>query len=40
MSPGTISLLGVWPDSALINSEKATTKLNDPHFTEIERLRI
>jgi hypothetical protein len=40
MPPETISILGVWSDSALINSEKSMTKLNDPHFTEIGRLRI
>jgi hypothetical protein len=36
----TISLLGVWFDSALINSEKSTTELNDPHYTELGILRI
>jgi hypothetical protein len=40
MPPGTISLLGVWSDAAPINSEKSTTELNGPHFTEIEKLRI
>jgi hypothetical protein len=40
MPPGTISILGVWSDSAPINSEKLTTELNGPHFTEFERLRI
>jgi hypothetical protein len=34
MPPETISLLGVWSDSAPINSEKLTTELNGPHFTE------
>jgi hypothetical protein len=40
MSPGTISLLVVWSDSAPINSEKSITELNGPHFTEIGRLGI
>jgi hypothetical protein len=40
MPPGPISLLGVWSDSAPINSEKLTIELNGPHFTEIGRLRI
>jgi hypothetical protein len=40
MQPGTIYLLGVWSDSAPINSEKSMTELNGPHFTEIGRLRI
>jgi hypothetical protein len=30
----------VWSDFAPINSEKSTTDLNGPHFTELERLRI
>jgi hypothetical protein len=33
----TISLLGVWSDSAPINAEKSMTELNGPHFAEIER---
>jgi hypothetical protein len=37
---GTLSLLGVWPNSILINSEKLPTKLNDPHFTEIENFEF
>jgi hypothetical protein len=40
MPPGTISLLGVWSDSAPINSEKSTTELNGPHYTELGILRI
>jgi hypothetical protein len=35
MLPGIISLLGVWPDTDLINSEKSKTKLNYPHYTEL-----
>jgi hypothetical protein len=38
--PGTIYLLRVWSEYAPINSEKSTTELNDPHFTEIGTLRI
>jgi hypothetical protein len=40
MPSGTISLSGVGTDSAPINSEKLTTELNDPHFSEFGRLRI
>jgi hypothetical protein len=40
MPPGTISILGVWSDSAPINSKKSTTELNGPHFTEIGRLNF
>jgi hypothetical protein len=40
MPPGTISLLGVWYYSAPINFKKSMTELNDPHFTELGRLRI
>jgi hypothetical protein len=40
MSSGTISLLRVWTNSTPINSEKYMTKLNDPHYTELGRLRI
>jgi hypothetical protein len=32
--------LGVWSDSTPINSEKSTTKLNGPHYTEFGRFRI
>jgi hypothetical protein len=39
MPPETISLLGVWSDSAPINSKKSLTELNDPHYTELEKLR-
>jgi hypothetical protein len=35
MPPETISLLGVWSDSALINSEKSSTELNGQHCTEL-----
>jgi hypothetical protein len=37
---GTISLLGVWSDSAPINFEKSTTELNGPHITEFGRLNL
>jgi hypothetical protein len=40
MPTGTISLLSVGTNSALINSEKSTTELNGPHYTELEKLRI
>jgi hypothetical protein len=40
MRPGTISLEGVWSNSAPINFEKLTTELNGPHYTELGRLRI
>jgi hypothetical protein len=40
MPPGTISRMGVWPDSAPIKSEKSTTELNGPHFIELENFRI
>jgi hypothetical protein len=40
MLPGTIYLLRVWSEYAPINSEKSTTELNGPHFTEIGTLRI
>jgi hypothetical protein len=36
--PGTISIFGVWSGYAPINSEKSTTELNGPHYTEFERL--
>jgi hypothetical protein len=32
MPPGTIYLLGVWSDSAPINSKKSMTELNGPHY--------
>jgi hypothetical protein len=38
MTPGTISLLGLWSDSAPIMSEKSTTELNGPHYTELGKL--
>jgi hypothetical protein len=34
MPPGIISLLGVWHDSAPINSEKSMTELNGPQKFE------
>jgi hypothetical protein len=34
MSSGTISLLRVWTNFVPLNSEKSTTELNGPHFTE------
>jgi hypothetical protein len=40
MSPETISIFGVWSDSALINSEKLITELTSPHFTKFGRLQI
>jgi hypothetical protein len=40
MPPGTIYLLGVWSDSAPMNSKNLTTELNDPHFTKLGRLQI
>jgi hypothetical protein len=40
MPPGTISLLGVWSNSAPINLKKSTTELNDPHFTGVKGLQI
>jgi hypothetical protein len=40
MPPGTISLFGVWSYSAPINSEKSTTELNGPNYTELKILRI
>jgi hypothetical protein len=30
----------VWSNFIPLNSEKFTTELNDPHFTEIGSLRI
>jgi hypothetical protein len=40
MSSERISLLRVWTNFIPVNSEKSTTELNDPHFTETRRLRI
>jgi hypothetical protein len=40
MPSETISLLGVWPSSIPINSEKNMTELNGPHFTEIENFEF
>jgi hypothetical protein len=40
MPSGTISLLRVGTNSTLIISEKSTTELNGPHFTELERLNL
>jgi hypothetical protein len=40
MSSETIYLLIVGTNSAYINSEKSTTELNGPHFSEFEKLRI
>jgi hypothetical protein len=34
MSSGTIALLIVGTNAAPINSEKSTTELNGPHFSE------
>jgi hypothetical protein len=38
MSSGTLSLLRVGTNSAYINSEKSTTELNGPHFSEFGKL--
>jgi hypothetical protein len=40
MPSETISILRVGTKSSPINSEKSTTELNDPHYTELEKLRI
>jgi hypothetical protein len=40
MTSETISLLRVGTNSAPINSEKSTTELNGPHFSEFGRLQI
>jgi hypothetical protein len=40
MPSGTILLLRVGINSALINSEKSMTELNGPHYTELEKLQI
>jgi hypothetical protein len=40
MPQGTISILGVWSDSAIINSEKSTTELNGPHYTGLGIIQI
>jgi hypothetical protein len=40
MSSETISLLEVWFNSILINSQKLLTKLISPHYTETYKLRI
>jgi hypothetical protein len=40
MSSGIISLLRVWTNSIPLNSEKSTTELNGPDFTEIGRLNL
>jgi hypothetical protein len=40
MSSGTIYLLRVGTNSAPINSEKSTSELNGPHFTEFGRLNL
>jgi hypothetical protein len=40
MQPGEISLLGVWSDSAPNDSDKLTTELNGPHFTEFGRPNL
>jgi hypothetical protein len=40
MPSGTISLLGVGTNSAPINSEKSTTELNGPHFSEFGRPNL
>jgi hypothetical protein len=40
MTSGTISLLGVGTNSAYINSEKSTTELNGPHFSEFKNFKF
>jgi hypothetical protein len=40
MPSGTSSCLRVGSNSAPIHSEKLTTELNGPHYTELEKLRI
>jgi hypothetical protein len=40
MPSGTISILRVGTNSAPINSEKLTTELNGPHFSEFGRLNL
>jgi hypothetical protein len=40
MPSGTISLLRVGTNSAPINSEKSTTELNGPHFSEFGRPNL
>jgi hypothetical protein len=40
MPSGTISLLIVGINSTQINSEKSTTKLNGPHFSEFGILNL
>jgi hypothetical protein len=40
MISGIMSLLEVGTNSASINSEKSTTELNGPHFSEFEKLRM
>jgi hypothetical protein len=37
---GTISILRVGINSAPINSEKSTTELNGPHYTEHENFKF
>jgi hypothetical protein len=37
---GTLSLLEVWSQSIPINSEKILTKLNGPHYTELENFEF
>jgi hypothetical protein len=38
MPSGTIFILRVGSNSTPINSEKLTTELNGPHYTELEKL--
>jgi hypothetical protein len=40
MPPGIIYIVGVWPNSIPINSEKILTELNGPQFTEIENFKF
>jgi hypothetical protein len=40
MASATISLFKVGTNLTPINSEKSTTELNGPHFSEFGKLRI
>jgi hypothetical protein len=37
---GTLYILGVWSNLIPITSEKLQTKLNDPHYTELDNFDI
>jgi hypothetical protein len=36
----TFPLLGVWPNSILINYEKLQTELNGPRYTKLDNFEI